>query len=280
MAAPPDNPFLRLCQRAAEAATFQWLSTGVIILNAVVIGVSTYPGAVIRVGDLLSFLDSACLGYFVVELTIRFFGHGANPWRFFRNGWNVFDFLVIGAALVPGLQANVTLLRLVRLARTVRLMKFFPSLRILLTAVWRSLPGALGLIGVCVVVLYLYGVLGWIMFAQAMPVEYGTVGQAALTLFGLLTLDNVGEIVREGMAVTGWSVPFYISYIFVAGFVLVNLLIGVVITSMEEARQIEGAETNFRSREPETSADTAEILARLEALQRSVSELSGEDRRN
>lgn len=273
----PDRPFPRTCHRIANASWFSWLSTAVIILNAVVIGVGTYPAATVRAGHVLSFLDEACLAYFVVEVAIRFFAYGANPLRFFRNGWNGFDFVVVGAALVPGLRENVTLLRLIRLARTVRLMKFFPSLRILLTAVWRSLPGALGLIGVCVVVLYLYGMLGWILFADAKPVEYGSVGRAVLTLFGLLTLDNVIDVVRDGMRVTAWAVPYYVSYIFFAGFILVNLLIGVVITSMEEARQIEGAGTRFRARKPETPAGSAEILARLAELQRTVDELRRDD---
>lgn len=273
----PPQPLARMCHRVAYAPWFQWTSTAVIVLNAVVIGVGTYREATAEFGWLLNLLDEVFLVYFVVELVIRIGSFGTTPWRFFRKGWNIFDFVVIGAALLPGLRENVTLLRLVRLARTVRLMKAFPSLRILLTAVARSLPGALGLLGVCVVVLYLYGMVGWILFAEAEPTEYGSVGQAALTLFGLLTLDNVGEVVRDGMEVTAWAVPYYVSYIFLAGFILVNLLVGVVITSMEEARQIEGAQTNFRSREPETSADTAEILARLEALQRSLNELQSRD---
>lgn len=277
----PAQPLARMCHRIGYAPWFQWTSTAVIVLNAVVIGVGTYRDATAEIGWLLNLLDEVFLSYFVVELVIRICAFGTAPWRFFRKGWNIFDFVVIGAALLPGLRENLTLLRLVRLARTVRLMKSFPSLRILLTAVARSLPGALGLLGVCVVVLYLYGMVGWIMFADARPAEYGSVGQAALTLFGLLTLDNVSEVVRDSMEVTAWAVPYYVSYVFLAGFVLVNLLVGVVITSMEEARQIEGAQTNFRSRRPETSADTAEILDRLEALQRSVAELrSREDSRN
>lgn len=265
----------QLCHRLAEARSFQLTSTVVIVFNAVLIGVETYSSIVAKIGPLLHFLDELCLTFFIVELVIRLTAHGRTPWRFFRSGWNCFDFLVVAAGLLPGLRENVTLLRLIRLARIVRLIRVFPSLRILLTAVGRSLPGALGLFVVGVVVLYLYGVLGWILFGKAQPEEFGTIGSAVLTLFFLLTMDSVGLTVREGIEITALALPYYISFILFGAFVLINLLIGVVITSMEEARQIEGDSKTAKTPEVEDPPpDTREILAKIAELQAMVERMS------
>lgn len=283
---PPDAFRLTTAlRRLSEARAFQLTAIAVIVFNAVLIGVETYDSLVEQYGRLFFALDAACLTFFIVELAIRIGAFGRRPWQFFKGGWNVFDFIVVAAVLVPGLRENVTLLRMLRLARIVRILRAFPSLRILLTAVWRSLPSATGVFGIAAVVLYLYGMVGWILFGEAQPEEYGTIGDSVLTLFALMTMDNVSEVLRGGMEVTGWAVPYYVSYVMFGGFVLINLLIGVVITSMEEARNMERAEKaasegtdmpdpTAQAPQPapaaSETADTAEILARLEELQRAV----------
>ena len=246
-----------------------------IVFNAILIGVETYPSILTEYGGLLRILDELCLAFFIGELVIRLGAFGRRPWQFFRNGWNCFDFLVVAAGLLPGLRENVTLLRLIRLARIVRLVRVLPSLRILLTAVARSLPGAVSLVLVGAVVLYLYGVLGWILFGQALPEQFGTIGDAVLTLFFLMTMDSVGATVREGMEITSLAIPYYVSFILLAAFVLINLLIGVVITSMEEARAIEDGPVDTSTGEPssEPPVDTTEIMAKITELQALVARL-------
>ncbi|MGH8791265.1 MAG: ion transporter [Stackebrandtia sp.] len=275
---PPDaNRLTAALYRLSESRAFQMLATGVIIANAVLIGAETYDVLLDSYGAVFAVLDVVFLTFFIGELAVRVGAFGRRPWNFFKNGWNVFDFVVVAAALVPGLRENVTLLRLLRLARIVRILRMFPALRILLTAVWRSLPGAVGLVGIAGVLLYLYGMVGWILFGEALPDQYGSIGSAVLTLFMLLTFDEVANTVRAGMEVTSWAVPFYVSFVLFGGFVLINLLIGVVITSMEEAHSIErGESSDPEETPPESRNDVAEILARLDALQRAVAELSAE----
>lgn len=273
--AAPQGKTSRWCHRLAESRGFQLTSTGVIVFNAILIGVETYPSILTEYGGLLRILDELCLAFFIGELVIRLGAFGRRPWQFFRNGWNCFDFLVVAAGLLPGLRENVTLLRLIRLARIVRLVRVLPSLRILLTAVARSLPGAVSLVLVGAVVLYLYGVLGWILFGQALPEQFGTIGDAVLTLFFLMTMDSVGATVREGMEITSLAIPYYVSFILLAAFVLINLLIGVVITSMEEARAIEDGPVDTSTGEPssEPPVDTTEIMAKITELQALVARL-------
>lgn len=241
-AIPTPGGLPGVCQKVASAGWFQSLTSLAIVGNAVILGLLTYPSNEARMGGFLEALDTVFIGFFIVELVIRIAAHGRHPLRFFRDGWNVFDFIVVTAAFVPGIRENVTLLRLARLARVLRLVRIFPTLRIIVVAVGRSLPGALGLFAVAAVVLYLYGMVGWLMFGDRYPEQFGTIGQAALTLFLLLTLEGLGDLLHEGLLVSPWSLAYYESFVLFGAFVLVNILIGVVLNSMEEARKMEAEE--------------------------------------
>lgn len=198
----------RACARIVASAWFDFLIFGVIIANAVVLGLDTYDSIRRDAGALLNTLNDVFLGVFVVELAIRIGAYGRRPQDFFNSGWNVFDFVVIGAAFLPGLRENSTLLRLVRLARVLRVIRLLPELRLLITAVGRSLPGLASLTVMAVILLYVYGIVGWLVFGDALPDEYGNIGDAMLTLFLLLSLENLPSVVERGMEVSDWAVPY------------------------------------------------------------------------
>ncbi|GLZ75318.1 hypothetical protein Afil01_01250 [Actinorhabdospora filicis] len=268
--APPISRSLPdSCRRLVDAKWFQSLSSLAIVGNAVVLGLGTYPWMDARYGDLLDVVDTFFIGFFVVELVLRLASFGSRPQEFFKSGWNVFDFIVVTAAFVPGIRENVTLLRLARLARVLRLVRVFPTLRIIVVAVWRSLPGALGLFAVAAVVLYLYGMVGWLAFGKADPERFGTIGAAGLTLFLLLTLEGLGELVTEGLAISPWSLVYYVSFVLFGAFMLVNILIGVVLNSMEEARRIEAEEES-----PKHAMPADPVVDRLDALHATVRSLA------
>lgn len=126
--------------RTVDSNAFTVIVVTTIAVNAVVLGLQTYDGIEARWGGTLDLLNAACLGIFVLELCVRIAAYWPRPWQFFRNGWNVFDFVVVAAAFVPGVRQNSTLLRLVRLLRVVRLVRVLPDLRVLLLGVWRSVP--------------------------------------------------------------------------------------------------------------------------------------------
>jgi voltage-gated sodium channel len=191
----------RTCARIVASAWFDFLIFGVIVANAVVLGLDTYDSIRRDAGGLLNTLNDIFLGVFVVELAIRIGAYGRRPQDFFRSGWNVFDFVVIGAAFLPGLRENSTLLRLVRLARVLRVVRLLPELRLLILAVGRSLPGLASLTVMAVILLYVYGIVGWLVFGDALPDEYGNIGDAMLTLFLLLSLENLPNVVEQGMEV-------------------------------------------------------------------------------
>jgi len=146
--------------RTAHSPTFNGITLGVILFNALLLGLQTYPQLDAQFSGLLSTLDEACLAFFIAELAIRIGAHGSKPQEFFKSGWNVFDFAVVVAALLPGIRENITLLRLARLARILRSVRIFPQMRIIMVAIGRSIPGALSLLMVALMVLYIYAMLG------------------------------------------------------------------------------------------------------------------------
>ena len=224
--------------RVVDSSAFTTVVVTTIAVNAVVLGLQTYQGVVGRWGDLLFVVNGVCLGVFVVELAIRMASYWPRPFAFFRNGWNVFDFVVILAVFVPGIRENSTLLRLLRLLRVVRIVRLLPDLRVLLLGVWKSVPPLASIGAVTAMILFVYGMVGWIWFGDELPEEWGNIGRGMLTLFVMLTLENFPVYMDEAMNVEPWAWVYFVSFILVAAFIVLNVLIGVVLNSMEEAREI------------------------------------------
>ncbi|MEU6487149.1 ion transporter [Streptomyces sp. NPDC046887] len=236
---------LTLARRArtvTEDRRFAFTMIGVILANAVLLGLETYPGLVHSWGRWLHLAEHLCLAAFTVEMLLRLSAHADDPRAFLRDPWNLFDLAVVASAFLPTVRDNTTLLRLLRLARVLRTARFLPQLRLLMVAVGRSLPGTVSFLLLGGLVLYVYAMVGWVAFGEEDPRQYGSAGRALLTLFLLMTLDGIGEVVRAGLEISPWSVLYYASYVLIASFVLVNMLIGVVISSMEEARELEREE--------------------------------------
>ncbi|MDG4862453.1 ion transporter [Streptomyces sp. T-3] len=238
----PREVVARRCRTVSEARWFAITVIALILVNALLLGVETYAGVVQDWHSWLRTAEQICLAGFTVEMVVRIGAHVDRPRDFFRDPWNLFDLAVVLCAFLPVVSENTTLLRLLRLARVLRTARFLPQLRILLVAVGRSLPGTASFLLVGALLLYVYAMVGWIFFAQSDPQHFGSLGRAVLTLLLLMTLDGLGDAVHGGLAISRWSVFYYGAYVLMASFVLVNVLIGVVINSLEEAREMEKAE--------------------------------------
>jgi voltage-gated sodium channel len=238
----------------------------VILANALILGLQTYPGLEREYGGTLDLLNALCLAFFVVELSLRIAAYFPRPWRFFLDGWNVFDFVAIGLAFVPGLQRNSTILRLARLARIVRVVHLLPDVRILITAVIRSIPPLGSMAILTTLILFVYGMVGWQLFGEQLPERWGTIGEAMLTLFVMLTLEDFPVYMEEGMAIHSWSWLFFVSFILVAAFVVINVFIGIVLNSLEEAREL-------ARRESIVGDEAVPILERIDYLRSALDEL-------
>ncbi len=225
--------------RVVDSGPFTVVVLATIVVNAVVLGLQTYEGATERWGEALDLVNAACLAVFIVELLVRIASYWPRPWEFFRSGWNIFDFVVIAAAFVPGIRQNATLLRLARLLRIVRIVRVLPDLRVLLLGVWRSVPPLASIGAVTAMILFVYGMVGWILFADDLPEQWGNIGRAMLTLFVMLTLEDFPVYMADAMAIEPWAWVYFVSFILVAAFIVLNVLIGVVLNSMEEARELD-----------------------------------------
>jgi voltage-gated sodium channel len=261
---------VKLLQRIVDSPAFITAVVVVILANALVLGLQTYPGIERGYGDLLDALNTGFLAFFVVEITLRIAAYGRRPWRFFTDGWNVFDFLAVALAFGPGLRENSTVLRLARLARIVRVVHLLPDVRILITAVVRSLPPLASMAILTSVILFVYGMVGWQLFGDEIPNRWGTIGEAMLTLFVMLTLENFPIYMEQGMEIHPWSWMFFVSFILVAAFVVINVFIAIVLNSMEEARELE------RRAPLPGEEDVAPVAERIAMLRTALDELERE----
>jgi voltage-gated sodium channel len=225
-------------KKLVDNPLFDIVTTAVILFNAVVIGLETFSSFNARHEDTLILLNGLCFAYYVVELSIRATSYMPRPWQFFGSGWNVFDFVVVFAAVVPGIRENAQLLRIIRVARITRLVRMMKELRIVVAAIARAVPGVASLALAALLMVYVYGMVGWVIFGDEDP-GFTNVGEAMLTMFQVLTLENLPTYMEEGRAISQWAVPFYVSYVIVAAFIIFNLFIGIVLNSMEEARAAE-----------------------------------------
>jgi voltage-gated sodium channel len=270
------------CMRVVESSWFDPLMLSIIAVNAVTLGLETYDSIDAAIGDWLHLANGVILGLFVVELLLRMAAHADHPRDFFRSGWNVFDFVVIGASFVPGVRENATLLRLVRLLRIVRAVRLLPDLRVLTVAVGRSIPGVASLAAITLLLVYVYGMLGWLIFHEHDPANFEDIGQSMVTMFVLLTLENLPVYIERGQELSDWTLLFYVSYVLLASFLIFNLFIGIVINSMEQARAIElhRAERELLDGDAanDERAHAVVLEERVRALRAAVDELEQEVR--
>ena len=207
----------------------------VIAGNAVALAILTFPNISEATRSAALSIDQICLGIFVVELVMRLASYGKKPWKFFRRGWNIFDFLII--ASTPLFAGQTVILRLLRLFRLIRIFRFLPEVRILSSSIIKSLPPLLSMSALIGLLLFLYGMVGYYLFGAEIDYAWGTIGASMMSLVILLTLENFPIYLEEAMAVNGLAVPYMLSYVFVIVFTVLNLLIGIVLNAMDEARE-------------------------------------------
>ena len=229
----------RVCAAIVDARWFDVAILVVILGNAIALGLETYDGIDRSLGAELHRFNDVVLVIFTVEVLLRLGAHIENPRSFFRSGWNVFDLVVVLASYTPGIRENATILRLVRLLRVVRAIRFLPDLRVVIVALGRSIPGVASLAVITLLLVYIYGMVGWVVMSEHDPANFGDIGQSMVTMFVLLTLENLPSYIEKGQELSDWTLVFFVSYALLAAFLIFNLFIGIVINSMEEARAIE-----------------------------------------
>ena len=246
--------------RIVYSQTFELCIAGIIFLNAVALALLTIPGIDVATRESLERFDQVALWIFVGELVVRMISYGRKPWNFFKTGWNVFDFVIIG--LSPFLANQTLILRLLRIFRLIRIFRFLPEVRVLTRSITRSLPPLMSMSVLIFLALFIYGMAGVYLFGDEMPEQWGDITAALTSLFILLTLEEFAIYLVDGLAVSPWALPYYISYVFVIVFTILNVLIGVVLNAMDEARQ--------------ENRDREEEIKRLQNFAKEVDDISAD----
>jgi len=272
----PEIPRLAPLARLVDSQRFQILISGVIVLNAIVLGIETYVTPGTETFVLLMRINEFFYIIFLIELTLRMVSYFPRPLNFFRSGWNIFDFIVIGAALIPAIRTQAEVLRLLRLARIVRLLRFLPNARVLLSTMGKALPSVLSMVVLVILILFMYGMVGFVMLGDALPQEWGNIGSSMMTLFILLTLENFPTYLDQAQEVTPFASIFFLSYVLIAAFVVLNLVLGIVVGAMEEAREEE--EARLRKEEETEHTSLVELVIglrkQLELVESEIQELA------
>lgn len=277
-----------------NSSRFQNFITSVILFAALLVGVETDPGLVAQFGTVLHILDKVVLGIFVVEIVLKLGAEGSKPWRYFTDPWNSFDFLIVVAVFLPINSQYVTVLRLARLLRVLRLVRAVPRLQVLVGALLKAIP-SMGYVSLLLfMVFYVYGVAGVFMFGKNDPFRFGDLPTTFVTLFQVATAeewvqtlntqrygcDHFGYEGHEAMCTQPMTFPvvaplFFITFIMFGTMIILNLFIGVIMNSIEEA-QNEQAERVERDRiERHTAPDPKLALDEdLQALEHQIQKLS------
>ena len=235
---------------------------GVIVFNAVILGLETSHTVMGTMGGLLKTLDTICLSIFVLEIILKLIAYRH---RFFRNGWNLFDLVIVGIALLPSGGA-LSVLRALRILRVLRVISISPSLRTVVEGLVSALPGMGSVVVLMSIIFYVGAVIATKLFAGSHPEFFSSLGASAYSLFQIMTLESWSMgIVRPVMEIHPYAWAFFIPFILVTTFSVVNLLVGLIVNSMQEASEREAVD--------ETTLHREDLMARLSRIEAQLENL-------
>ncbi|MEZ4660793.1 MAG: ion transporter [Caldilineaceae bacterium] len=262
----------------------------VIILTGIQVGMETYEGLVERYAAFFHVTERIILAIFVVEMVLKILARGKQPWRYFADPWNVFDFIIVMASLLPFHVSYVAVLRMLRVLRVFRLFSALPKLQMIVGALLRSIP-SMGYVTILLGLLfYIYAVLGVFNYGGNDPLHFGTLQTAFISLFQSVTMDGWSELMYTNMlgcdqygydgltqlctkpVASPVGAPLYfISFMITGAMIILNFFIGVILTTMDEVNEEAQMEVRWLKRQKEGQKelheDMEEIAERLRELQ-------------
>jgi voltage-gated sodium channel len=261
-----------MLRRLVDHPLTEKIVIALIVVNAITLGLETSPSVMAAHGELLMGVDRLLLTIFVAELAARMVVRGP---KFFADPWNVFDFLVVGIALLPA-TGSLSVLRALRILRVLRLITVVPSLRAVVSALVGALPGMGSIMMLLVLIFYVFAVMATKLFGGTHPDTFGSIGISMLSLFQVMTLDAWSDgLMRPMMEQYPYAWMFFIPFVLASAFIVLNLFIGVVVSALETERDAE------RMRKQENSetlsaaignaaADLARVSESLDSLRARV----------
>ncbi|WP_432200881.1 ion transporter [Erythrobacter sp. W53] len=250
-------------QNLVESKPFENFIIAVIVINAIGLGLETSPAVMASIGSIVEWLDAIALAIFVVELAIKFFAYRLS---FFKNGWNIFDLIIVGVALVPASQ-QFSVLRALRILRALRLISVVPSMRKVIVGLFKAIPSIGTVIVMLLLLFYISAVMATKLFGESFPQWFGHLGASLYSLFQIMTLESWSMgIVRPVMEEYPYAWAFFVPFILMTSFIVLNLFIGVIVNAMSEAT------------DEEAHGEREEILEQLKALREEVGALRAQSK--
>ena len=261
---PSPAPVLGKLRLIESSKLFQGSVIAIIVLSALTIGAKTYSLPPF-VEQTLAILDSAITLFFLLEILLRF-AACTEKRRFFMDGWNIFDTLVVIGSLVPLDNSEAVLLgRLLRVFRVLRLVSVIPELRFLINSLLKAIP-RMGYIALLMfIIFYIYAAIGSMFFSDVDEILWGDVAISMLTLFRVATFEDWTDVMYATMAVHPLSWIYYLTFIFLTAFVFLNMMIGAILEVMSEEQNAKVAK--------EARDERDEIIQQLKAVQNRLDDL-------
>ena len=256
-----------------ESNPVQHFIVGLIAINAVLLGLQTSQDLMaMDIGQWIILADQIILSVFVVEILIKLYAHGTD---FFRRGWNNFDFIVVGIALIPA-SGPLAVLRALRILRVLRMISMVPRLRFVVEALLHAIPGISSIAVLMLILFYVFSVMATSLFGEQFPEWFGSIGASMYTLFQVMTLESWSMgIVRPVMAEYPHAWAFFVPFILVATFTMLNLFIGIIVDTMQTLHEDQIA-LDREMIERTLDRDTAQIEAEVRALREEIRALRRE----
>ena len=254
--------------KLVEATWFSRFIIAVIILNAVTLGLETAPEFIGGVMPVLLVLDRVFLGIFTVEIVLKLVAYRH---RFFKSGWNIFDFLIVAVSYAPFIE-GLSVLRALRILRVLRLISVVPAFRRVTQAFFAALSGMAAIATIILLFFYIGAVMATKLFGESFPEWFGTIGRSLYSLFQVMTLESWSMgIVRPVMEVYPYAWAFFIPFIFATTFAALNLLIGVIVNSMQTLH--EDSVDSIAKKLDTQDTERAAVLAQLEQIEGAIKDL-------
>jgi voltage-gated sodium channel len=256
----------RHCRRLVEGRRFHDAVVVLIVCNAALMGIETSSAVMLRYGDGLRLLNRLIQALFVCEIGARLLA-ARTPRAFFADGWNVFDFVVVAASLLPAAGPFATVARLARILRVTRLVSASAELRLIVATMLRSIPSLGHVVVLLGVLLYVYAIAGFYLFGAHDAVRWGTLGAALLSLFQILTLEGWPDMQAALLGPLPWAWLYFASFVIIAVFVVINLFIAVVINNLQVVQAEAQLRADGRRSEHATLEAIAALRRQLDALE-------------
>lgn len=255
-----------------SSAAFERTIIGLILLNALILGLETNAQLMQQYGEWFTLCQHIILVAFIVEAGLKIASVAPHINRYFSNGWNLFDFSIIILSLVPATGELAMISRLARLLRVLRLISSIPELRLIVTTLMRSISSMGYIMLLMSIIFYIYAVAGYHLFSIHDPQHWGNLGTSVLTLFRIVTLEDWTDLMYTAQQLYPWAWIYFISFIFVGTFVIVNLFIAVVVNNLEKTKAEEQQQAVSVSRE-DLLKEFKDMQCALAKLEQSIKKL-------